>query len=55
MALDGAAITMDDSANRNAFGRDVRRQDVLGGALPTPAVFAPFVSTVKALTPASPR
>ena len=55
VALDGTVISMDNSANENAYGREIERQEVLSGKVPAPAIFAPFVSTVKELTPAAAR
>jgi lipid-binding SYLF domain-containing protein len=55
VALDGTVITLDNSANENAYGREIKRQEVLNGNVPVPAIFAPYVSTVKELTPATAR
>ena len=55
VALDGTVITMDNSANENAYGREIKRPEVLSGKVPAPAIFAPFITTVKELTPATAR
>ena len=55
VALDGTVITMDNSANENAYGREIERPEVLAGKVPVPAIFAPYVTTVRELTPATAR
>ena len=55
VTLDGTVITMDNSANENAYGKEIKRQEVLSGKVPVPAIFVPYVTTVKELTPATAR
>jgi lipid-binding SYLF domain-containing protein len=50
-ALDGTVITIDDSANETAFGRNIDGDVAVSGAVATPEVFTPYVEAVKAVTP----
>ncbi len=54
-ALDGTVVTIDDSANKKAFGRAVTGDLVMKGQLESPELFRPFVDAVRRITPASPR
>ncbi len=52
-ALDGTVITIDDSANETAYGREVDGDAVLGGEITPAPVFEPFVAAVTRVTPGS--
>jgi len=49
-ALDGTVISIDDSANEDAFGRRIDGDDALSGSVPAPAVFEPFITVVRSVT-----
>ena len=47
MALTGATLHEDDSANKDLYGKEVSNRTILTGAVPPPAGAAAFVSAVK--------
>jgi lipid-binding SYLF domain-containing protein len=49
-ALDGTVINVDDSANEDAFGREIDGDAALDGSVATPAVFEPLVAVVRSVT-----
>jgi len=52
IALDGSAITIDDSANRKAYGRDVSGQDILiYGRVQPNSVVSPFIQALNRYAP----
>ena len=51
-ALDGSVITIDDSANEKAFGREIDGDLALSGDVERPAIFQPFLDAVTEITPA---
>ncbi len=53
-ALDGSVITIDDSANEKAFGREIDGDLALSGDVERPAIFQPFLDAVIEITPAKP-
>jgi lipid-binding SYLF domain-containing protein len=55
VSLDGSVVTIDDSDNRAAYGRDLTGHDILlGNVRPTPVVM-PFVQALERYAPASKR
>jgi len=56
VSLDGAAITIDDSANKNVYGKDLRAQDILlNGKARMNDVVTPFVQALNKYSPPRPR
>ena len=56
IALDGAVVSIDDSDNAAAYGKDVTAQDILyGGKARMNSVVAPFVQTLEKYSPARKR
>jgi len=52
VSLDGAAVTMDDSANEKVFGRKVTGEDILTkGAVSMNATVRPFVDALEKYSP----
>jgi lipid-binding SYLF domain-containing protein len=47
VALTGATLREDDSANKDLYGKEVSNRTILTGAVPPPAGAAAFVSAVK--------
>lgn len=54
-ALDGTVVTIDDDANAKAYGHKIDAKAVMKSAVSAPAVFAPFLDAVRAVTPARAR
>jgi lipid-binding SYLF domain-containing protein len=54
-ALDGTVVTIDDDANAKAYGHAIDAKAVMKSAASAPAVFAPFLDAVRAVTPAAAR
>jgi lipid-binding SYLF domain-containing protein len=55
VSLDGSVVTIDDSDNRRAYGRDLTGHDILlGNVRPTPVVM-PFVQALERYAPAPRR
>jgi len=54
VSLDGAAVTIDSSANRHAYGRDVSGKEILlDGKTHSNAVVAPFMAALEKYSPAT--
>ena len=51
-ALDGSVITIDDSANEKAFGREIDGDVAMSGEVDRPEIFQPFIDAVSEITPA---
>jgi lipid-binding SYLF domain-containing protein len=52
ISLDGAVVSIDDSDNAKAYGKELSAQDILyGGKAPMNAVVAPFVHTLDKYAP----
>jgi len=51
VSLDGAAITVDDSGNQKAYGKDVRAEQILSGGVKSNAAVAPFMSALAKYSP----
>jgi len=51
VSLDGAAITIDDSGNQKAYGKDVRAEDLLMGKVKSNAVVMPFMNALAKYSP----
>jgi lipid-binding SYLF domain-containing protein len=52
VSLDGVAVTIDDSGNRKAYGREVTAQDILlNNKVQTSDVVAPFVRALEKYAP----
>ena len=54
VALDGTVVTIDDSANEDAFGRPIDGDAALADDVETPDVFTPLVAAVAAATTTPP-
>lgn len=54
ISLDGSALTINDSANKNVYGKEISAQDILlNGAVRSNAVVAPFMRAVEKYAPAA--
>ncbi len=51
VALDGAVISMDDSANHKVYGESATARDILSGRLSSPSITTPFVSALRQYSP----
>ncbi len=55
VSLQGAAVTIDDSANRDVYGKNVDAEDILeSGRIRVNKIVRPFVDALKRHTPARP-
>jgi len=52
VSLDGAAVTMDDSANKKVYGKTDGNTILTGNALKTNSVVKPFVDAIEKYSPA---
>jgi lipid-binding SYLF domain-containing protein len=56
VSLDGAAVTIDDSANKKVYGKSVTGHDILlNNAVPMNNIVAPFVRTLEMYSPQTKR
>jgi lipid-binding SYLF domain-containing protein len=56
VSLQGAVVTIDDSANKKVYGKEVTGHDILeGNAVHVNAAVAPFVNALEKYTPAPRR
>jgi lipid-binding SYLF domain-containing protein len=56
ISLDGSALTINDSANKAVYGKEVSAQDILlNGAVRQNAVVTPFTSALEKYAPAAKR
>lgn len=56
IALDGAVVTIDDSANRKVYGKNVTAQDILlRGNVRMNSTVLPFVRALEKYSPAQPK
>jgi len=47
IALDGSVVSIDESANRKAYGKDIPAEDILSGRVRVNNVVAPFVQALE--------
>jgi lipid-binding SYLF domain-containing protein len=53
-ALQGSAVTIDDDANRDVYGKTVSAQEILRGRVRSNRIVQPFMDALKRYTPARP-
>jgi lipid-binding SYLF domain-containing protein len=51
IALDGSVVTIDESANRRVYGKDIPSEDILSGKVRVNNVAAPFVQALEKYSP----
>jgi len=54
VALEGAVLTIDDSANHEVYSKKLKGSAILAGAAPVPKTLGPFVQTLRKYTPPRP-
>jgi lipid-binding SYLF domain-containing protein len=52
VSLDGSAVTIDDSANRDVYGKEFTAQQILGGHVAANNIVRPFMNALQRYSPA---